>query len=152
MGDYTRATRECTFDSLRPDLSAELRTHVEKYNLGDILSKPVMCIETTSVKSKKGLFGKEETSYTGAVLTKGWLIWTTITPKGPAGVLSARLAQLTVQDYAQTDFGKLVADSGLSVHGTFTNAQEVSTAFIGLEENAAGKKFRQAVIAAVQGN
>jgi len=74
MGDYIRTTRACTFDSMRPELAAALRAHVEKYNLGDILSGPVMCIETTSVKAKKGLFGKAETIHTGAVLTSGWLV------------------------------------------------------------------------------
>jgi hypothetical protein len=151
MGDYARATRECSFDHLRPDLAAELRAHVEKYNLGDILARPVMCVETTSVKAKKGLFGKEETSYTAAVLCTGWLLWTTITPKGPAGVLSARLNQITVQDYASSDFGKLVPDTGLNVNGLYTDASQPGSAFIGLEENAAGIKFKQAVIAAVQG-
>jgi hypothetical protein len=151
MGDYTRTTRECTLDSLRPDLSAEIRAHVEKYNLGDILSGAVMCIETTSVKAKKGLFGKEESSYTGAVLTKGWLLWTTITPKGPAGVLSARLNQITVQDYAKSNFAKMIPDTGLNVNGLYTDTKEAGSAFIGLEENAAGRKFMEAVIAAVQG-
>lgn len=151
MGDYIRTTRECTLDSMRPDLSAELRAHVEKYNLGDILSKPVMCIETTSVKAKKGLFGKEETSFTGAVLTKGWLIWTTITPKGPAGVLSARLNQITVQDYAQSSFGKMVPDTGLNVNGLYTDTKEAGSAFIGLEDNLSGKAFKESVIKAVQG-
>lgn len=150
MGEYNRTTRECTFNSMRPDLSAEIRAHVEKHNLGDILSKSVTCIETTSVKVKKGLFGKEETSYTGAVLTQGWLIWTTITEKGPAGVLSARLNQITVQDYTKSDFAKLVPDTGLNVNGLYTDMSDPGSAFIGLEENVAGKKFKEAVIATVQ--
>lgn len=66
MGDYKRTTRECTLDAMRPELSAALREHVEKHNLGDILSAPVMCIETTSEKIKKGLFGGGEVTYTGA--------------------------------------------------------------------------------------
>ena len=85
------------------------------------------------------------------MLTQGWLIWTTITPKGPAGVLSARLNQITAQDYAKSDFAKLVADTGLNVNGLYTGMSEAGSAFIGLEENAAGRKFKEAVIAAVQG-
>lgn len=151
MGDYTRTTRECTLDSMRPELASAIRTHVEKYNLGDILSKPVMCIETTSEKIKKGLFGKGGTIYTGAALTSGWLVWASGGGNNPIGVLSARLNQITVQDYAKSDFAKLIADSGLSVHGQYTDTSEAATAFIGLEDNAAGKKFMEAVIAAVQG-
>ena len=75
MSEWKRTTRECTLESMKPELSAAIRAHVEKYNLGDILSAPVMCIETISDKPKKGLFGSAETNYTGAVLTKDWLVW-----------------------------------------------------------------------------
>ena len=152
MGDYTRTTRECTLDSMRPEIASAIRAHVEKYNLGEILSKPVMCIETTSVKAKKGLFGKAETIYTGAVLTSGWLVWASGADSASIGVLSARLGQVTVQDYAQSSFAKMIPDSGLNISGLFTDASEAALTFIGLEENAAGKKFKEAVIAAVQGN
>lgn len=151
MGDYTRTTRECTIESMRPDLSAAIRAHVEKYNLGDILAKASMCIETTSVKAKKGLFGKAETIYTGAVLTTGWLVWASGTDSASIGVLSARLGQITVQDYAQSSFAKFVADTGLNVNGLYTDTNDPGSAFIGLEENSAGRAFREAVIKAVQG-
>lgn len=151
MGDYTRTTRECTLDSMRPDIASAMRAHVEKYNLGDILSKPVLCIETTSIKAKKGLFGKAETIHTGAVLTSGWLVWASGADSTSIGVLSARLGQVTVQDYARSSFAQLVPDTGLNVNGLYTDASEPASAFIGLEENAAGRKFKEAVIAAVQG-
>ena len=151
MGDYTRTTRECTLDSMRPEIASAIRAHVEKYNLGDILSKPVMCIETTSEKIKKGLFAKGGTIHTGALLTSGWLVWASGADSASIGVLSARLGQITVQDYAQSNFGKLVADTGLNVNGLYTDTNAPGSAFIGLEENAAGKKFKEAVIAAVQG-
>jgi hypothetical protein len=150
MGDWNRTTRECTLDSMRPDLSAAIRAHVEKYNLGDILSAPAMCIETISEKTKKGLFGSAETVYTGAVLAQGWLVWAAGELKAPIGVLSARLNQITVQDYAKSDFAKMVPDTGIDVHGQYTNISKAGSVFIGLEENAAGRKFREAVIAAVQ--
>lgn len=154
MGDYKRTTRECTLDSMRPDLSAAIRAHVEKHTLGDILSAPVMCIETTSEKIKKGLFGGGETVYTGAVLTAspGWLVWASGGTKAPMGVLSARLNQMRVEDYAKSDFAKMIQDTGIFVHALFTDASEAGSTFIGLEENTAGKKFKEAVIAAVQEN
>ena len=151
MGDYKRTTRECTLDTMRPELSAAIRTHVEKHNLGDILSGAGMCIETTSEKIKKGLFGGAEIVYQSAVLTKGWLVWAAGGTKAPMGVLSARLNQITVQDYAKTEFAKMVSDTGVQVHGMYTDMSEAASAFIGLEENAAGRKFREALIAAVQG-
>jgi hypothetical protein len=151
MGDYKRTTRECTLETLRPELSAAIRTHVEKHNLGDILSGAVACIETTSEKSRKGLFGSAEIIYQGAVLTKGWLVWASGGTKAAMGVLSARLNQLTVQDYAKSDFAKLIPDTGVQVTGLQTGTSEAGSAFIGLEENAAGRKFREALITAVQG-
>lgn len=150
MGDYTRTTRECTLDSMRAELASAIRAHVETYNLGDILSKAVACIETTSVKAKKGLFGKAETIHTAAVLTSGWLVWASGADSTSIGVLSARLGQVTVQDYALSSFAKLVPDTGINVNGLYTDASDPASAFIGLEENAAGKKFKEAVIAAVQ--
>ncbi len=136
---------------MRPELSAAMRAHVEKHNLGDVLSATVMCIETTSEKIKKGLFGGGETIYTGAVLTKGWLVWANCGMKVTPHALSARMNQITVQDYAKSDFAKLIPDTGVNINGLQTDSPEAGSAFIGLEENAAGKKFREALIAAVQG-
>ena len=151
MSGYKRTTRECTLDSMRPELAAAIRTHVEKHNLGDILSGAVMCVETTSEKLKKGLFGGAEIIYQGAALTKDWLVWAAGGTKAPMGVLSARLNQITAQDYAKSDFAKLIPDTGVDVNGLKTDSPEAGSTFIGLEENAAGKKFREALIAAVQG-
>ena len=151
MGDYKRTTRECTLNTMRPELSAAIRMHVEKHNLGDILSTAVVCIETTSEKIKKGLFGGTEIIYQGAVLTKGWLVWAAGGTKAPMGALSARLNQVTVQDYAITEFAKMIPDTGVQVHGLYTDMSEAASAFIGLAENAAGRKFREALIAALQG-
>ena len=44
----------------------------------------------------------------------------------------------------------MVPDSGIQLNGKFTDMPENASAFIGLEENAVGKKFRERVIAAVQ--
>lgn len=150
MGDYKRTTRECTLDTMRPELSAALRAHVEKYNLGDVLSQVAVCVETTSEKIKKGLFGGGETIYTAAVLTKDWLVWANCGTKVTPHAMSARLNQITVQDYATSSFAKLIPDTGVNVNGLTTDSSEAGTTFIGLEENAAGIKFRDALIAATQ--
>jgi hypothetical protein len=44
----------------------------------------------------------------------------------------------------------MVPDSGIQVNGKFTDMVENASAFIGLEKNAAGEKFREKVIAVVQ--
>jgi hypothetical protein len=44
----------------------------------------------------------------------------------------------------------MVPDSGIQVSGKFTDVSENSTAFIGLENKAAGQKFKELVVSAVQ--
>lgn len=36
MGEYLRTTRECSLDSMRPELAAAIRDRIEKYDLKDI--------------------------------------------------------------------------------------------------------------------
>ena len=87
-------------------------------------------------------------SFGVGVITPRWLVWAVDTPNAKPAVLSAQLIHATVQDYAQTPFAKMVPDSGIEVSGMFTDASESASAFIGLEENAAGQKFRDVVIKA----
>jgi hypothetical protein len=131
-------------------LKAEIQKHVERYQLGDILSEALMCIQTVSEKAKKGILGSREMVYLGAVVTPRWLIWAVEGTKSSAAVLSALLADVVVQDYANTPFSKMIPDSGIEVSGKFTDAVENASAFIGLEDNAVGKKFKETVIDAVQ--
>lgn len=150
MSDYKRTTRMCDLNSMRPELSAAIRAHVEKYNLGPVLDKVSVCVETTSLLAKKGMFGKEKIIYTAAVLTNGWLMWansgTDLTPHA----VSARLNQITVQDYSKSSFAKLISDSGVVINGMQTDMSKAGSTFIGLEQNAAGQQFMEALIATVQ--
>lgn len=150
MSDWERKTQEVSFESLLPEMIAAINKHIEQYNLGPILSDSIMCIQTDSVKAKKGLFGREETVYTGAVITPRWLVWGTSGTKTETTVLSAQLIDIVVQDYAQTEFAKMIPDSGINITGKFTDVAENSTAFIGLGEGATGDKFKETVIKAVQ--
>lgn len=129
---------------------ASINIHIEQYNLGPILSDAIMCIQTVSEKSKKGLFDSEETVFTGAVITPRWLAWGTNGTKMETTVLSAQLKDIVIQDYAQTEFAKMIPDSGINVTGKFTDVSENSTAFIGLDGSAAGDKFKEIVIKTVQ--
>ena len=149
MSDWKRSTRELTFEQLPSDMRAEIQKHIELYNLGGILSDAVMCIQTNSEKIKRGLFGSAQSVHQCAIVTPRWLVWTVSDEKSSA-VLSALLKDVVIQDYADTPFVKMVPDSGVQVNGRFTDASENASYFLGLEENAAGMKFKDVVIRAVQ--
>ena len=149
MSDWKRSTRELTFEQLPSDMQAEIQKHIDLYNLGDIMADALMCIQTNSEQVKKGLFGSAQSVQQCAIVTPRWLVWAVSDAKSPA-VLSALLWDVVIQDYADTPFVKLVPDSGIQVNGRFTDVSENAGAFIGLEENAAGKKFKDLVIGAVQ--
>ena len=150
MSDWKRTTKEIPVESLAPNLVSTIREHVERYNLGSILSDALMCVQTDSEKVKKGLFGGGSVVKVGAVVTPRWLIWAIDDGKGKPATLSALLNDVVIQDYAQTSFAKMVPDSGIEVSGRFTDASENISAFVGIEENAAGRKFIETVIQAAQ--
>jgi hypothetical protein len=146
MSDWKRQTREVAFESLPSETASAIRRHIEQYNLGPILADALICIQTDSEKVKKGLFGKAEKAQMAAIVTSRWLVWSVDQAQANPTVMSAQLIHVTVQDYAQTPFVKMIPDSGMQVSGMFTDAGESATAFIGLEENAAGQKFRDILI------
>jgi hypothetical protein len=148
MPDWKRTTKEVPFESLPPGMVAAIRQHIEQYNLGPILSEALMCVQTDSEKLKKSLFGKAETVRTAAIVTPRWLVWATDGAKTGVAVLSGQLIHLTVRDYAQTPFAKMVPDSGIEVGGLPTDTPESVSAFIGLENGRAGQRFKEVVIKA----
>jgi hypothetical protein len=151
MGDWRRTTRECSFESLQSGMIAAVNKHIEQYNLEDIPSKAIMCIETSSENIRKGIFGSgDETVLTGVLLTPHWLIWAIDGDRSGGVVMSARLAEVVVQDYAETQYAKMVPDDGLEVSGSFTDALEKGSAFIGLDKGVAAQKFKDVVTRAVQ--
>jgi hypothetical protein len=149
MSDWKRTTREVPFEGLAPEMVTAIKSHIELYNLGSILSDALICIQTDSEKAKKGLFGKTENVSQGVVVTPRWLVWAVKSTGAPA-VLSAQLSNVTIQDYAQTQFAKMVPDSGIQVNGMFTDVSENASAFIGLDDGEAGKKFKEIVIKSAQ--
>jgi hypothetical protein len=150
MSDWKRTTKEIPFESLPPEMVSEIDQHIERYNLGSILSDALMCVQSDSEKVKKGLFGGAEIVHVGAVVTPRWLVWAIDGTKMQMTVLSAQLINITVQDYAQTPFVKMIPDSGLEVSGIFTAASESASAFIGLDQGAAANKFREIIIRVTQ--
>jgi hypothetical protein len=150
MSDWKRTTKEVPFEGLQPEMVEAIRKHLEQYNLGTILSDELMCVQTDSEKVKKGLFGSAETVYMGVVITTRWLVWAISGTKTQTAVLSAQLKDIVVQDYAKTQFAKMIPDMGIQVSGHFTDASGNVSAFIGLDGSAAGRKFTEIVIQAVQ--
>ena len=150
MTDWKRSTKEIPFESLPSQLVAAINRHIEGHNLGPILADTLMCIQTDSEKGKKGLFGKAEKVQLGAIVTPRWLVWGVHGTNTATAALSAQLINITVQDYGRTPFAKMIPDSGVEVSGLFTDASESVSAFIGLEENTTGNKFREILISAAQ--
>jgi hypothetical protein len=77
-------------------------------------------------------------------------VWAVMGTKTQIAVLSAQLADVVVQDYAETQFAKMIPDAGIQVSGKFTDVSENGTAFIGLDESSAALKFKDLVINAMQ--
>lgn len=150
MSDWKRATREVRFEDLLPEMMTALHHHTQQYNLGPILSDTLMCIQTDSERPKKGLLAKAETVQMVALVTPRWLLWAIRQPNAKVAVLSAQLSHMTLQNYDQTSFAKMIPDSGIEVNGIFTDASESASAFLGLGEDVAGKTFRETVIRAAQ--
>lgn len=145
MSDYIRTTRECTLDSLQPALSAAIQKHIERHGLGIQDADILVCCETISTKPKKGLFGKAEVILTGMLVTSHWLVWAAGKENETPVVISARLSDITVQDYETSDFYKMVPDSGLNISGLRTDTPQAGTSFIGLGPEPAAQKFRQVI-------
>jgi hypothetical protein len=150
MSEWKRRSIETSFEHLSPEMAASISQYLEHYTLGPILSDALMFIQTDSEKLKKGLFGGAETVQVTAAVTPRWLVWSTRGAKGQPVVLSAQLRDVTVQDYTQTSYAKMIPDSGLEVSGIFTNARESVSAYIGLDESVAANKFKDTVIRAAQ--
>ena len=150
MSDWSRKTREIPLESLPSAMGAAINLHIEQHNRGPILSNALKCIQTDSEKVKKSFFEGAEVTQVGAILTPRWLIWAIQGTKTPSTGLSAQLSNITVQDYSQTPFAKLIPDSGLEVNGLFTDASESSSAFIGLGEGIAANEFKEIVVRVAQ--
>ena len=146
MSDWKRTTREVPFDGLPAEMVSEINRHIARYNLGPILSDTLMCVQTDSEKVKKGLFSGAEKVQIGVIVTPRWLVWAIQGTKTKTTVLSAQLIHITVQDYTQTPFMKMIPDSGIQVSGMFTDGSESTSAFIGLDESEAGNRFREVII------
>jgi len=151
MNAYARSTSECTFADLRPELVMAIRSHIEKYKLGDVESSLLICCETTSTTKKTGLFTNgSETSITGMIVTAQLLIWTNGKKREKPVVRSALLRNIDVQDFENTAMYQVNPDSGMNITGRYTDVTKQGQAFIGLGTDPDGEKFRQVLQHAIQ--
>jgi len=152
MGDYNRSTRELPFETLPPAMSVALKAHIEQYELGDVLSDVLICIEATSEKIKKGLFAGPgpKVMKVGVVLTKRWLFEIRAADNESPYARSLRLADIVVENHEKSAFARMMPDTGVHITGQATGATEGGTSFIGLGKDAAGEKFKEMFIRAVQ--
>ena len=157
MGDYRRSTRECNFEQLRPEIVTALRDHIQRYELGDVERETLICCETTNERIKKpGLFDRliggdlGPVHYVGIVVTPRYLIWARSGTKDGVTVLSARLRECEVLDYANTPQAQLMPDTGLEVTAMFTGATQRGQTFIGLGPEPSAQNLRQILKQAMQ--
>ena len=157
MGDYRRSTRECNFDRLQPEIVAALRVHAQRYELGDIEREALICCETTNERIKKpGFFDRliggdlDRVHVVGIIVTPRYLLWARSGAKYGVAVLSARLRECEVLDYANTPQAQLVPDTGLEVTAMYTGATHRGQTFIGLGPEPAAQNLRQVLKEAMQ--
>ena len=151
MNTPTRTTHECSLDSLRPDMVAAVRKHMELYKMGDIESGILICCETTSTEKKRGLFSSGlETTITGTLLTPEWLIVAVKKGNEEPSVISGHLRNLQVHNFEDSAMFKVNPDAGLNITGRYSDVTKQGMVFIGLGPEPAAQKFRQAVGEAIQ--
>jgi hypothetical protein len=164
---YERSTRECAFDELQPALAAAIKEHVQDRELGDVLSKVLICCETTSERRRLGrlqalkarlggTYDPDPVHYTGVVVTPSWLIWGTSGEQRGTQILSARLREIEVQDYAKElarfkEVAKLgIEDTGITIFGVIGGFRERASAFIGLGREEAAEKLKRVLRETIQ--
>ncbi len=153
MGYYNRSTKEIAFNEIPANVINSIRAYIEKHTLGDILAKPVMCVVSTSEKIKKGLFGGgpgPKLLIQTAILTDHWLILADNVDQNALYIKSMQLRDIMVEDYEKSSFHAMIPDTGMNISGQFTDASDLGTIFLPLGRDAAGEKFKSALIEAAQ--
>jgi hypothetical protein len=152
MGDYNRSMQEIPFDDISPDVMQAVNKYIEKHNLGDILKDVKLCTLSNNEKIKKGLFSGPgaKSLVQVVVLTDRWLILADRVDQNAVYIKSMQLRDITVEDYEQSSFYKMISDSGMNINGMFTDASEKGTIFLPLGKDAAGDKMKAQLIEAVQ--
>jgi hypothetical protein len=153
MGDYNRSTKEVAVQDISAEITQAIQKYIELHNLGNILDRVTHCIISTSEKQKKGLFGGgpgPKLLIQTAILTNRWLILADRVDQNALYIKSMQLRDIAVEDYEKSQFYKMIPDSGVNINGHFTDVNEIGTIFLPMGKDAAGDKFKSALIEAVQ--
>ncbi len=155
MSDWNRSSRAIPYASIAPEYSQAIQKHVERYNLGPILTDVLDCIETRS-DSKKKMLGGSKSVNTCAILTGRWLVLVIQENANTISVMSARCEDIVVSDYSTGPMAKLMPDHGVEIIGEFTGftrnspSEQRASLFVGLGSEPAAETFKQDLIHAVQ--
>jgi hypothetical protein len=137
--EYTRSTRVCRYDEMKPAFRNSIRVYAEEYKLGDVESEILNCFETTNLK--KGFLGKIKTSFTEICITKKYLFFGIFTEKDEKGVGAAAWSDISeIREWKDSEMGKLIDESGVEMFGFLYRSSRRGTWFIGLGNDDAGKK------------
>lgn len=152
MGDYNRSTKEIPFEQISPDVMQTINKYIELHNLGDILANVSICIVSTSEKLKKGLFSGagQKSLVKTVILTDRWLILADRVDQNAIFIKSMQLREVIVEDYEKSLFYSKIPDTGMNITGRFTDASEQGTIFLPLGKDAAGEKFKEALVKSAQ--
>lgn len=146
MAAYTRSTRECSIDQLRPELSRALREYIQTHAVGNE-TEIIMCCETTSVKKETGALsflmesGPDAVSYTAMLITADRLMWARSGDKSKTVVVSANLKDIRVNVFDSS----ILKDTGLEINGYPMGAKWRHRGYIGLGPEPAAQKFCEEV-------
>ena len=138
MTDWARSTVECLFGALTPEALASIAAYADQHELGDIGADATFCAVTTS--ERKQLFCKRSRE-TSIVVTPALLVWS-LSEDGKVTTIGARRSEVKVRDFSSD----LVADTGIEVFGFVPiGASGRGSAFIGLGQESAGRRLREAL-------
>jgi hypothetical protein len=142
MNRITRKTRICSLDTLDEELKIAIHAHALKYGLNDLESNVLMCCETLSVRPKKGFWGGIQTTLSAAYVTPKWLVWADSTDRNDASVSASQLIHVDIWDDRATTDSSITANEGLNITGLYTVKNKMGVAFIALDSNVDGRRFR----------
>lgn len=148
MRDWYRTIEEIEMSDLPADCLTAVGIHLERYNLGEVLSQPTMVIRVVSNNIRKSLFRrKPKVVESYVVLTQLWLVWTVSTDGELPAVISAKLVDIHIEDYLENPHYALVRDNGLLIDGKLTGqvgmeGEEQVSMFIGLGDGPVAEQFK----------
>jgi hypothetical protein len=149
---YERASRACDLVGMTPELADAIKAWAEKNERTPLLAKATAGCETRSSPLKRGLSGllrgSPQPQLCGMLLAPQWLIWATKVGDERPFVVSVRLPEAELTDYAKRPERDIMPDEGLDVFGHIGFSSERGTVFLGLGDDADGRAFKQKVLAA----